>query len=289
MTVRDALPTAPSDRFREKPIIETVGERFRRLPLGPRVRRWLKHLYLSALMLRSGGRGLQCVLPDGEHIRALPEFRHISWNPSEYRAFKKAVRPGQVALDVGANVGAYALLLGQWVGPGGRVFAFEPVAEVHTALARHVDLNGLGAVVRPIDMALADRESATSLIVSGTSGESRLAAPGEGGEVRDVRATTIDAFCAREAVAPDFIKIDVEGWDVSVRRGARETSRARGASLALFVELHPSIWPSLNMSRRDLEMELDVQNLQLAPLTPGEDPWSVEGVAVRLTRRVAAI
>ena len=77
-------------------------------------------------MLQTGGRGLSCTLPGGERIRALPEHRYLSWNPQEYAAFKRAVSPGMVALDIGANVGAYSMLLGQWVGPAGRVFAFEP-------------------------------------------------------------------------------------------------------------------------------------------------------------------
>jgi FkbM family methyltransferase len=288
MMVRDALPTAPSDGFREKPFVELAGERLRHLPLAPGVRRWLKRVYHGALMLQSGGRGLRCTLPGGEHLRALPEYRHISWNPSEYGAFRDAVLPGHVALDVGANVGAYALLLGQWVGPTGRVFAFEPAPDVHAALARHISLNRLDDIVRPVAAALSDRETEAPLVLSGTAGESRLAVPGDTGDVRSVSLTTIDRFCVREGLAPDFIKIDVEGWELSVLRGARDTIRSRGAALALFVELHPSIWPTLGLSRRDVEAELSAQDLELAPLTPGEDPWAVEGVAVRLRRRGGA-
>ena len=55
-----------------------------------------------------------------------PEFRHLTWNPEEYTAFRAAVRPGGVVLEAGANVGAYTMLFAQWVGPAGRVFAFEP-------------------------------------------------------------------------------------------------------------------------------------------------------------------
>ena len=201
---------------------------------------------------------------------------------------RDAVLPGHVALDVGANVGAYALLLGQWVGPTGRVFAFEPAPDVHAALARHISLNRLDDIVRPVAAALSDRETEAPLVLSGTAGESRLAVPGDSGDVRSVSLTTIDRFCAREGLAPDFIKIDVEGWELSVLRGARDTIRSRGAALALFVELHPSIWPTLGLSRRDVEAELGAQDLKLAPLTPGEDPWAVEGVAVRLRPRGCA-
>ena len=285
VTARNALPTAPSDRFREKPIVEIAGERFRRVPLAPGVRRWLKRVYHRALMIQSGNRGLPCTLPGGERVRALPECRHISWNPSEYAAFRAAVQPGHIALDVGANVGAYALLLGQWVGPAGRVFAFEPAPDVHAALARHILLNELEGVVQPVASALSDRETDAPLVLSGTSGESRLAVPGDTGDVRSVPLTTIDRFCAREGLTPDFIKIDVEGWELAVLRGARHTIRSRGDRLALFVELHPSIWPQIGVTRDDLLAELDAQQLDVVPLNAGDNPWVVEGVAVKLVSR----
>ena len=253
--------------------------------MAPGLRRWLKRAYHSLLMLQSGGRGLRCTLPGGERVRALPEYRHISWNPSEYAAFRAAVGAGDVAIDVGANVGAYALLLGQWVGPRGRVFAFEPAPAVHEALARHIRLNQLDGVVQPVASAVSDGERDAPLVLAGTSGESRLAVPGDSGDVCSVRLTTIDRFCAREGIVPSFIKVDVEGWELAVLRGARETIRSRGDRLSLFVELHPSIWPQIGVTRDDLLAELDVQQLDVVPLIPGDDPWVVEGMAVKLVHR----
>ena len=95
---------------------------------------------------------------------------------------------------------------------------------------------------------------------------------------------TIDSFCAREGVQPSFIKIDVEGAELAVLRGARETILRGGDRLALFVELHPSIWPLSGETRADFESELDRQGLVLEPLT-SDDPWEVEGMVVRLVRR----
>ena len=82
-----------------------------------------------------------------------------------------------------------------------------------------------------------------------------------------------------------FIKGDVEGWELAVLRGARDTIRRCGDRLALFVELHPSIWPQLGVTRQEVLAEIEAQHLDLEPLTPGDDPWVVEGVAVRLVPR----
>ena len=63
-----------------------------------------------------------------------------------------------------------------------------------------------------------------------------------------------------------MIKIDIEGAELAALRGARRTIAARGAALALFVELHPAIWPSLGVTRADIEAELLRQRLVVEPL-----------------------
>lgn len=283
--IRHPLPAAPSDQFRAKGFVETAGALFRSAPLGRHVRAWAKRAYYAALMLQTGGRGLSCTLPGGETVRALPEHRDLSWNRQEYLAFKHAVSPGMVALDVGANVGAYSMLLGQWVGSTGRVFAFEPAPRPFDGLVRHIHLNDLDAVVRPLEAAVGEREEQADFLIVETAGESRLAAPGDRHAARlTVPVVTIDGFCARERIDPDFMKIDVEGWELAVLRGARETIRRRGSRLTLFVEMHPSAWPLLGASKEELLDELRAQRLEPVSLGSTDDLWAVEGVAVRLRR-----
>lgn len=285
---RQPLPTAPSAQFRKRPLVETAGEFFRFVPIASGVRERLKDMYYSMLMLRTAGRGLASHLPHGEIVRALPKHRHLSWNPDEYDAFRLAVSAGATALDIGANVGAYSLLLGQWVGAGGRVFAFEPSPEVFSGLTRHVALNGLGAVITPVPCAVGDCVGEVALALAGTIGESRIAAPGDG-DVPSVTVpvTTIDEFCAAHDLTPSFIKVDVEGFELAVLRGARETIRRAGSALALFVEMHPSLWPMLGTSRSELLDELRAQSLAIEPLASArvDDVWAIEGVCARLRRR----
>jgi FkbM family methyltransferase len=282
--IRQPLPAPSSSRFRRRSIVERAGERLRDAPLPPWARRWARRFYHGALMWASGGRGFAATLPHGESIRMLPAYRYLSWNATEYAAFRAAIHSGATALDVGANVGAYSLLLGTWVGPTGAVYAFEPAPIVFDGLVHHVRLNDLGHVVHPIAAAVGDHDAPSDLLMSPTAGEARLAAPGDRGQpVVKVSTVTVDAFCAQWAIAPTFIKIDVEGGELAVLRGARET--VRRCEPALFVELHPSIWPGIGISRDEIVDELDRQNLTMASLDPAVDPWSQEGVAVRLERR----
>jgi FkbM family methyltransferase len=272
--------------FRQPGLVERLARRLSQLPLNASMRARLKRWYVAALTLQSRGRGLAASLPGGEIVRVLPEHAHLGWNPDEYHAFRQAVHAGMTALDVGANVGAYSLLLGQWVGPNGSVHAFEPAPATFDGLVKHVGLNALDHVVYPVQAALGAVSSTASLLVSGTHGESRLAAPAERGAATiDVSVTTIDEYCRAHRLMPAFIKIDVEGAELDVLRGARETIRRAGPSLALFVELHPSIWPRIGVGRKDIEAELSAQGLSVETLLPGSEPWTLEGVCVRLVRR----
>jgi FkbM family methyltransferase len=282
---RQPLQPAPSSTFRSRQLIEAAGEFFRGVPAG-RVRERLKDFYYAVMMLKAGGRGIRSTLPHGEVIRSLPRHRHLSWNPAEYEAFRAAVRPGATALDIGANVGAYSLLLGQWVGASGRVFAFEPAPAIFDGLSRHVALNHLSSVVTPLASAVGAEVTTASLVLAGTHGESRLASSNDGEAERvQVPVTTVDRFCGEHRLVPSFIKVDVEGFELAVLRGARETIARAGRDLALFVEMHPSVWPLIGTSREEMLRELGAQRLDIEPLVPAPDVWVVEGLCVRLVHR----
>jgi FkbM family methyltransferase len=269
---------AHSHAYRRPTALEGLGARLGGILPEGRVRRWLRAAYRAAVRLRTGG-SVTARLPGGEAVRLLPDYRFVTWNPAEVDAFRAAAGPGTVALDVGANVGAYTLLLGQWVQPGGCVYAFEPAPAALHGLAKHVALNGLDAVVRVVRAAAAASTGTATLAVDGISGANRLA-ESPGGE--RVETVTIDDFCRREGIRPSFIKIDVEGAELGVLRGARETIAAAGGGLALFVEMHPSTWREMGIGAADVQAELERQGLRAVPLREVDDPWALEGECLRL-------
>jgi len=269
---------AHSEAYRPRSALESLGARLGRLlPEGP-VRRALRAVYRAALGLAGRGR-VEAHLPGGETVRLLTGYRFVTWNPAEYEALKAAASPGTVALDVGANVGGYALLLGMWVGPEGHVYAFEPAPDAFDGLVRHVRLNGLAEVVVPVQAAVAAETGTGRMAAEGVSGGNRLA-----GEGQAVLTVTLDEFCAREEVRPSLIKIDVEGAELDVLRGARETIRRAGDGLTLLVEMHPTLWRELGISAADVQAELALQGLRAEPLRPVADPWALEGECLRLVR-----
>jgi FkbM family methyltransferase len=268
-------------RFRRRTLLESVAQAFPRGQGFDRLRRRLRGTYER--MLSSGG--MTSVLPGGEAIEVAPEHRYITWNIEEYDAFRAAVRSGDTVIDAGANVGCYALLFGCWVGSSGHVYAFEPDPRAYEGLSRHVDLNGLRSIVTPINAAVSDGTRPDArMVVNGSPGVSRLAAMQPEAHTISVATTSIDEFCARHQITPRVIKIDVEGAELDVLRGARDTI-ARTHDLQLFVEMHPSLWRAAGIDADDLRRECAIQRLTVERLDGiGRDPWSVEGVALRLRR-----
>ncbi|HWJ57752.1 MAG TPA: FkbM family methyltransferase [Vicinamibacterales bacterium] len=273
------LTTGRGSQYREASWLERIASgSAKRAPAW--MRRPLKRAY-EALLAAVAGDHLISRLPGGETLRVDAAYRQLAWNPEEYAALRAAVRPGATVIDVGANVGAYTLLFATWAGPDGRVFAFEPATASRTGLVRHLALNGLAGRVTVRSEAVSDGGGTRPFIDAGTHGDNRIVPAGTNG-ASVVPAVSLDDFCADLAPPPDVIKIDVEGAELAVLRGARRTIAARGASLALFVELHPAIWPSLGITRETIEEELSRQRLVVEPLPGVADPWTVQGVCVRL-------
>lgn len=252
---------------------------------GGRLHRLLKRLYHGLLSLPTGGRGIRRVTPGGDVFIIDPGFRYLAWSPPEYDIYRRATQPGAMVLDVGANAGQYTLLFGKWTGPKGRVHAFEPSPEAFVGLTRHVELNGLSDIVHCWPMAVSNRDGESDFLADGFQGTNRLVSSEHDrlrSPVRRVVCTTVDQFCTREGILPTFIKIDVEGAELQVLQGARETIRAAGKALVLFVELHPALWSGFGYDRNALIAELTHLGLKAVPIG-SDDPWaSNTGLPVRL-------
>jgi FkbM family methyltransferase len=137
-------------------------------------------------------------------------------------------RPGDVLYDVGANVGAYSLLAYRHAGGDARVFAFEPVYSTYAALARNVVLNTAEGGVVPMNVALADTTGLVPMSFSSVRGGAAMHTFGERtGDAetwQPVVAFRLDDLIEQfELPAPTHLKLDVDGAELSMLRGAPRT------------------------------------------------------------------
>ena len=271
------------EKFRSPSFIERVAVGVGALLPGA-LRRPAAHAY-ARLVQRIHPGQLVAQLPHGERVQLLARHRYLAWNPHEYEAFRADIRPGDVVLDLGANVGAYSVLFAQWTGPTGRVFAFEPAPEARNALIEMLQLNGIADRVTVAADAVTGHRGRGMFCVNGSDGANRLLT-GEGPGSVAVNTTSVDEFCRQMSVSPSFIKVDVEGSELAVLQGARRTI-ASNPGLRLYIEMHPQLWPELGITPADVEAELHAQGLRAERLDGRPDLWSLEGVCLRVTRCVS--
>jgi FkbM family methyltransferase len=141
-----------------------------------------------------------------------------TYEPEQTRHFRELLRPGMTVLDVGAHVGYYTLLSARLVGSRGKVVAFEPNPRNCAFLRQHVAANGLENVTVE-QSAVADRNGRMRFDFGTGTGTGRLTPEGE----IDVSSVRLDDYCAARGIVPGAIKIDVEGAELDVLRGAEAT------------------------------------------------------------------
>lgn len=155
-----------------------------------------------------------------------------------HQSLKNAIRAGDVVWDVGANVGLYTELFGEWVGPTGSIIAFEPLPESaerirqrrRAAASLHVENVALGEIDAPGELVISDDSTTNHL--KAIEGETT-----NGSKTIPVAICRGDSICDRLGRVPNVIKIDVEGFEEEVLRGLEHTLPSPGLR-GVFVEVH---------------------------------------------------
>jgi FkbM family methyltransferase len=179
---------------------------------------------------------------DGDTADLIQRYLYVFgvWEPDISHWLQQHLQPGDVVLDVGANIGYFSLLAGACVGPAGRVIAFEAVPSIADMLERNVRRNGLPVDVRRT--AAGDvpgsieifRSSGRNLGRSGTSGGAGTTSEGAVPVVRVADVVEHDLWPRIR-----FVKIDVEGDERRVLRGLEPVLRALPVGAAVLTEVTP--------------------------------------------------
>lgn len=155
-------------------------------------------------------------------------------NLPEYDRLAEWVKPGDWAVDVGANIGVYTSRLAELVGPTGRVIAVEPVPETFRILADVVSDQGLDQVTL-LNAAVGEETRLVGMDVPRAAGFDGyyLAAVAPPSAGLNVLCLSLDALNLPHRVA--FVKVDAEGHELPVLRGMSELLRRDGPTLLVEV------------------------------------------------------
>lgn len=202
---------------------------------------------------------------------------------------REVVKPGMTVVDIGANVGQMTLEMAELVGPAGRVIAIEPGPGNLALLRRHVAGNGYSDRVTIIEAACCAKHGGEADIQ--IAGES-IEEVGNGFQLsgldlrpdrelakarltKKVPLISLDETCRQLGVSPAVLKIDVEGAEAEVLRGAART--LSDCRPVLRVAFHPFAFPDASQAQRDIEGMFAAAGLK--PQLPA-GPWGLIEVNV---------
>lgn len=173
-----------------------------------------------------------------------------AWEPFETEIFKREVKPGNVVLDVGANIGYYTLLAARLVGPTGRVYAFEPEPANFALLQKNVRANGCANVILE-QKAVSNQNGKLKLYLSEQNkGDHQIFDSGEIRPAVEVDTVRLDDYFRDCTGAIDVVKMDIQGAEGLALEGMDKLLR-KFAGLKLFAEFCPERLKKCGTDPRD--------------------------------------
>jgi FkbM family methyltransferase len=171
-------------------------------------------------------------------------------------ALRNLISPGDIVYDVGGHHGLMTVVSAQTTGPTGLVIAFEPNPRAREQIRRHTALNEVTNTVLE-DIALSDRHDEASFYVQ--TGDVSWNSTLIDGYLQDednrtvecisVRTQTLDEYVAQSSFVPQLIKIDTEGSELRILKGAERTITNRRP--IVIMEMNPTSAQSADTSIAD--------------------------------------
>jgi len=170
-----------------------------------------------------------------DEIDSLNLRRKNLYEPRETSIVKKELRRGDVFVDIGAHIGYYTVMAAEIVGKEGKVYAFEPASKNYEILVKNVE--GMENVLT-FNLAASSKSGVASLYLNPeNSGDNRVNSPQKYFQEEKITTVILDDFM-RGVERVDFVKIDVQGHELSVLEGMKGIiERFRG--LKIIIEYSP--------------------------------------------------
>lgn len=213
-------------------------------PFGTRSLRGVllvKELVYKTLDVLTLGKGIKRLI-GGETIRfpaRWSRYYEADYEPETFEFFRTHLKRGDTVLDIGGHIGLFAVLTARLVGPEGKVYTFEPTPFTRNVLQQVVDLNNCSETVEVRGEAVSSKSGETIFFDTGNtiSNANSLVRTERSKREIPVSMISVDEFVKEQGLKVDCLKIDVEGAELDVLRGARETFLDQRPSARL--GLHP--------------------------------------------------
>lgn len=217
-------------------------------------------------------------IENNTYRRRLANNLYINVNPSEHiqqqlfwygyyekelgDLIKKILRPGNVFLDIGANIGYFSLLAGNHE-PTAKIIAFEPVGSIFKKLEENISINTVQNI-KAVNSGVGDKNEEREIYISAEDnlGMSSFQKPGSySGKTEMISVITIDEWIKSTALSKiDLIKLDVEGNELAALKGMHKT--LQNFKPAVIVEINPETLFQFGLTAADILNNLGQLNFR---------------------------
>lgn len=151
----------------------------------------------------------------------------------EMKFLEEVIKPKDVCVDVGANVGAVTVLMAHQASKG-KIFSFEPTPSLVPKINENVVINNFENRVEVIEKAVANKNGKLSFALTSESEVNHISTERDEHSTT-VTSTSLDSFLKRKQVKDlDILKVDVEGAELSVFQGAKKSLKDKRVSIIVF-------------------------------------------------------
>jgi FkbM family methyltransferase len=176
------------------------------------------------------------------------------FEPDVRKTISSLVQPNDVIVDVGANFGFHTLIAANAVGTSGRVYAFEPLPQAFKQLNDNLALNAIRHVITE-NVALGDHEAVENIYTFSDEPDTHASMHSSVGVVNEAfkcQVTTLDKYAAENLGEHriSLIKLDVEGYELSVLKGAKNILDNMRPNI--IVEFNPKTLQAAGASQEEL-------------------------------------
>lgn len=154
---------------------------------------------------------------------------------------KKELKPGMTAFDCGANIGYYALLEANCVGPSGKVITIEPDSRNYELLQKNLKLSPLRNIFSTENVALSNFSGVANLEITKYSNLNKInSKKTKSNSTKEVKCLSFKDLLNENVKSIDFVRMDIEGHEVEVFESIYDCLNDLKSGFTIFLEVHPN-------------------------------------------------
>jgi FkbM family methyltransferase len=202
--------------------------------------------------IRTYGQNLKIKLHLHEWIQQ-QIFFFGTFDPRGINFLKKNLNPGDVFIDIGANIGCYSLIASSLTGDNGKIIAFEAVTNVYDQLIYNISINKISNI-RAEKLAIFEKRDILKFFLSSDENlgmSSIFRHDTESGKTEDVEAVSLDEYLADYPLERvNLIKIDIEGAEMHALKGMKNTIEKHFP--VLMIEINNDVLPDKSLVQNEI-------------------------------------